>query len=337
MKHTVAVTVHFFDDAAAALLEKNDCRVVNLKLSPGLRDGDLSEPRLKETLHNADAWIVGTAAVTRSLLEECPSLRVIARRGVGYDRVDINAAKELGRTVTITPGANDAAVADHTVALMLAVARRLCEFSSQMRSGDWTARLGTGLHQRTVGLIGLGRIGRGVAKRLEGFEVQILAHDEYPDYEYGNAHKITYVDLPRLLAESDYVSVHVPFTPAARNIIDAAALKSMKSGSILINTARGGLVDERALLNALRNQEIGGAGLDVFMAESDETHREIARQLLSLPNVIGTPHVAGFTQEAVERANMIAAEAVVAVLEDRSPPANCVVVDGRPRRMAHTS
>jgi D-3-phosphoglycerate dehydrogenase len=111
----------------------------------------------------------------------------------------------------------------------------------------------------------------------------------------------------------------------------------MKSGSILINTARGGLVDERALLNALRNQEIGGAGLDVFMAESDETHREIARQLLSLPNVIGTPHVAGFTQEAVERANMIAAEAVVAVLEDRSPPANCVVVDGRPRRMAHTS
>ena len=327
--HIVLITATHFDDAASAYLEAHNCTVRTCGLAPGVPDTTLSTERLFELLTGADAWIVATARVTRDTLKKFPLLKVIAKRGVGYDQVDIQAAQELGRVVTIAPGGNEPSVADHTIALMLAVGRRLCEFSDRMRSGDWSVQTVTELYRKTVGLIGLGRIGRGVVQRLKGFEATILAFDEKPDHDYANANAIRLVDLPTLLKMSDYVSLHLPLTGSSRNLIDAAALAIMKETAILINTARGGLVDEAALLQALQSARLAGAGIDVLLGENDVDARAVANELMSLPNVVVTPHAAGASREGLARANLIACQGIVAVFDGGSPPTNCVVADGR--------
>src|ERR1700681_1271665 len=196
MSRIVLATATFFDEGAIAFLKAHHCKVVLSGLSPGTPDTALTKERVFALLHDVDTWIVATAPVTREMLASFPKLSVIAKRGVGYDQVDIQAAQELGRVVTIAPGGNEPSVADHTIALMLAGGRRLCEFSDRMRSGDWSVQTVTELYRKTVGLIGLGRIGRGVVQRLKGFEATILAFDEKPDHDYANANAIRLVDLP---------------------------------------------------------------------------------------------------------------------------------------------
>jgi D-3-phosphoglycerate dehydrogenase len=330
MSRTVLATATFFDEGAIAFLKAHHCNVVLSGLPPGTPDTSLTKVRVFELLRDVDAWIVATAPVTREMLETFPKLRVIAKRGVGYDQVDVGAAKELGRVVTFAPGGNGPSVADHAIALMLAVGKRLCEFRERMRAGNWSVQPVTELYQKTVGLVGLGRIGRGVAQRLTGFETRILAFDEKPDQEYAKANGIRFVDLPYLLKESDYISLHLPLTPSSRNLIAETALASMKESAILVNTARGGLVDEAALLRALRAGKIGGAGLDVLLGEQDPAWRSVADELMSLPNVIVTPHVAGASREGLARGNLLAAQGIVAVFDGGSPAAECLVVDGRP-------
>ncbi|NDQ55452.1 MAG: phosphoglycerate dehydrogenase [Acidipila sp.] len=331
MNRTVLVTAIFFDEAANAFLKSHNCKVVLPGLGPGVPDTTLSKERMFELLRDADAWIVGTAPVTREMLTSFPQLLVLAKRGVGYDQVDVAAAKELGRVVTIAPGGNGPSVADHTIALMLAVARRISEFRERMRSGNWSVQPVTELYRKTVGLVGLGRIGRAVAQRLKGFEATILAFDVIPDQSYAAANGVRLVDLPFLLRESDYISLHLPLTPASRNLIDQAALACMKETAILVNTARGGLIDEAALLQALRAGKIGGAALDVFLGEQDAAWRSVADELMSLPNVVVTPHVAGASREGLARGNMLAAQAIVAVFDGGTPAAACLVADGRLR------
>src|ERR1700737_4446865 len=330
MNRTVLATATFFDEAAISFLQTHNCEVVLSGMSPGTPDTSLSRERVFELLRNANAWIVATAPVTREMLERFPNLQVIAKRGVGYDQIDVAAAKELGRVVTIAPGGNGPSVADHTIALMLAVAKQLCEFRELMRAGNWSVQPVTELYRKTVGLVGLGRIGRGVAQRLKGFEATILAFDEKPDLEYAKANGIHFVDLPRLLRESDYVSLHLPLTPFSRNLINEAALSSMKETAILVNTARGGLVDEAALLRALRTGKIAGAGLDVLLGEQEPGGGSVANELMSLPNVVVTPHIAGASREGLARGNLLAAQGVVAVFDGGTPAAECLVVDGRP-------
>jgi D-3-phosphoglycerate dehydrogenase len=327
---TVLVTATFFDEAAMAFLKAHNCDVVLSGLAPGIPDTSLTKERVFELLCDADAWIVATAPVTREMIASFPKLRVIAKRGVGYDQVDVAAAKELGRVVTIAPGGNGPSVGDHTIGLMLAVARQLCEFRERMRAGNWSVQPVTELYRKTVGLVGFGRIGRGVAQRLKGFETTILAYDEKPDREYARANDIRFVDLQDLLRESDYISLHLPLTPSSRHLIDEAALASMKETAILVNTARGGLVDEVALLRALRAGKIGGAGLDVFLGEQEPSWRSVADELMSLPNVLVTPHVAGASREGLARGNLLAAQGIVAVFDGETPAAECLVVDGRP-------
>jgi D-3-phosphoglycerate dehydrogenase len=329
MSRNVLATATFFDEGAIAFLKAHNCTVVLSGLPPGTPDTSLSKERVFELLRHVDAWIVATAPVTREMLETFPKLTVIAKRGVGYDQVDVAAAKELGRVVTFAPGGNGPSVADHAIALMLAVGKRLCEFQQLMRAGDWSVRPVTELYRKTVGLVGLGRIGRGVAQRLKGFETIILAYDEKPDQKYANANGIRFVDLPYLLKESDYISLHLPLTPASRNLIDVAALASMKETAILVNTSRGGLIDEAALLRALCGGKIAGAGLDVLLGEQDPAWRPTADELMSLPNVVVTPHVAGASREGLARGNLLAAQGIVAVLDGGTPAAECLVVDGR--------
>lgn len=323
---TVLATARGFDAGARAILEEKGCRVVQ----PLPWDADPAPDALPALLEGVDAWIVGGTGVGRDLLERFPRLRVIARRGVGFEQIDTAAAGALGRVVTIATGGNAASVADHTVGLILAVSKRLVEFTQAMRAGDWSYGIGTELHRKTVGIVGLGRIGRLVAKRLAGFEARVLAADVSPAAAgWGAANGVEMTRLSVLLQESDVVTLHAPLDATTRGMIDDAALARMKRGAVLVNTARGGLVDEVALLKALRAGVVAGAGLDVFQAEKDPAQSATAAALLALPNVVGTPHTAAATREGLERTNLIAARTVVAVLEGHAAPPDCVVVDGR--------
>lgn len=331
VRRKVLVTQRFFDDATVSYLNSKECDVRIFDLPPGKGDGDLPKEELLAHLSDADGWILGHAWVTRELIEACPKLQVIARRGVGYERVDVRAARDLGRVVTIATGGNAASVADHTIGLMLGVGRRLVESHQQMQAGKWSILLGTELYQETVGVVGLGRIGRLVVQRLRGFDAKILAYAPRPDLAFVTSNDIELTDLPDLLRRSDYITLHAPLTPETRNMIDAAALASMKRGAMLINTSRSDLVDEAALLAALRSGHLGAAGLDVLKAESDPAARPIASEIMALPNVLATPHAAASTFEGLQRTNMIAARSVVAVLEGKDPAPECVVADGRSR------
>jgi D-3-phosphoglycerate dehydrogenase len=328
----VVVTQRFFDDRSLQLLKLNNCDVHVAELPPGRADGDLSQDELYEVLDGAAGWIVGHARVTKPLLEALPDLRIISRRGVGYERVDLAAATSLGRVVTIAAGGNDASVADHAIGLMLAVAKRFRESQANMQNGKWSILIGSDLFQKTVGIIGLGRIGKSLVKRLSGFETKVLVHTSRPDPAYARETGVGFVGLGDLLEQSDYVTIHAPLTPATRFMIDKKAISRMKRGAILINTARGGLLEDADLLKALKAGHLAGAGLDVFVSESEPAYLDITNELLSLPNVVASPHAGASSREGLDRTNMIAAQSIIAVLDGGSPPAECVVADGRASR-----
>jgi D-3-phosphoglycerate dehydrogenase len=328
-RRRVVVTQHFFDDAATACLEAADCEVVIAGLPPGQADGGLSHDHLVALLEDADGWILGHARVTRELLTALPRLAIISRRGVGHERVDLAAARDLGRVVTIAAGGNDASVADQAVGMMISLGRRFREAQARMIGGSWSILMGSDLYRKTVGVVGLGRIGRSVVQRLSGFEARVLAATTRPDPGYAARTGVTLVDVATLVRESDYVTLHAPLTPATRHMINAESLAAMRSGAIVINTARGGLVSDLDLLAALQSGQLGGAGLDVFESETDPTLQPVTDALIALPNVVAAPHAGASTREGLERTNMIAARCVVDVLEGRDPPAACVVADGR--------
>ncbi|MFL6611742.1 MAG: phosphoglycerate dehydrogenase [Pseudomonas sp.] len=325
-RRKIVITQRFFDAMAIDFLKRHGCEVVIADLAPRQADGDLNEQHLADLLADADAWIVGHANITASLLNRLPRLQVIARRGVGYERVDTAAVEAAGKVATIAIGGNDASVADHTVALMLAVCRQLKQCQKGLSANDWSIPLGGDLYRKTVGIVGLGRIGRGVLQRLSGFEVKPLIHTSSPDSAQAEG---SVVDLETLLRESDFVTLHAPLNPQTRGLIDDRALNLMKRSAVLINTARGGLVRDADLLRALTEKRLAGAGLDVFESESDPALMPVTEQLIQLPNVVVTPHVGASTVEGLNRTNLIAAQCAVAVLEGRSPPSHCVIADGR--------
>jgi D-3-phosphoglycerate dehydrogenase len=327
--HRVVVTQRFFDNASLEALRAAGCEVEIVALPPGKADGDLSHDELVAMLQGAAGWIVGHARVTADQQAALPALQIISRRGVGYERVDLAAAQRLGKVVCIAAGGNDASVADHTIALMLSVSRRFRESQNNMIAGNWSILMGQDLYQKTVGVVGLGRIGRSVVKRLSGFEARVLVHGGRTDAAWDAGAGVMRTDLKTLLAESDFVTVHAPLTAETRFMIDAGALASMKASAFLINTARGGLVDDRALLAALKAGKLAGAGLDTFMSEADASYKDVTQELISMPNVIATPHSAASSREGLDRTNMVASLCVIDVLAGRSPPAQCVVADGR--------
>lgn len=325
----VLVTVRFFDEAAVEALERRGHKVLRADVAYDQLDTVIT-PGIEAALEKVQGWIIGTAPVTRELLVRFPHLKIVARRGVGFDSVDVPAIKDLGRVLTNTPGGNEPAVADHAVALMLTVSKRIAESHQRLQAGEWRAIVGGELHGKTVGLVGFGRIGRLVARRIAGFDARVLAFDPYLDAESARQAGVTLCSLEQLLRESDFISLHAPLTPETRGLIGAGALTAVKPTAILVNTSRAELIDEQALLEALRAGHIGGAGLDVFLCERDPAMRPLADALLALPNVVGTPHTAASTRESLERANLTAAACVAAVIEGATVPAGCTVADGRP-------
>ena len=286
-----------------------------------------SEALLIEAVRDADAILARLATVTRAVIEAAPRLRIIARHGVGVDAVDLEAATERGVVVTTTGAANAAAVAEYTFALLLALLRKVPVADAGMRMGSWCRDplIGAELDGRTMGIVGLGAVGRRVARQALGFGMRVLATDPQPAEP--PAHGVTLVPLRELLAAADVVTLHMRLAPATSGLIDRAALGLMKPTAVIVNTARGELIDETALLDALREGRIAGAALDTFAAEplSD------ASPLRALENVILSPHVAGQTHEALARVGIAAADAIIDELAGRRP-ANVYNPDAYTRR-----
>jgi phosphoglycerate dehydrogenase-like enzyme len=284
---------------------------LTVRLEP--KENDRRPAEVRELVSDAAAAIVSTDPFDADVLASSPNLRVIARVGVGVDSIDLEAATARGVAVTVTPGANESTVADHTVALMLAALRRICEHDPGVRGGKWnrTGRYAPWvLSGATVGLVGYGRIGRLVRKRLEGFAVQILVSDPV-EPEDGD---VTSVSLDELLAASDVVSLHAPLLPATRGLIGATELARMRPHAVLVNTARGGLCDESALADALEQGRLRAAALDVFEREPPRSTR-----LLELPNVVLSPHNAGLSVQSIEEMTRRATASVIDVLVGRHP------------------
>jgi len=276
--------------------------------------GSLSREAFLAGLPGHDALIVRSGTrVDAEALDRAPGLKVVGRAGVGLDNVDVEAATERGILVMNTPGANATATAEHAWALLLALCRRLPAADASVRRGEWERGRFTGIQLagRTLGVVGLGRVGRLVAARGRGFGMTVLGYDPYLSVEAAAELGVELVELDGLLAGSDVVSLHAPLTDETRALIDAAALARVRPGALLVNAARGGLVDEAAVAAALADGRLGGAAFDVYAAEPPA-----GSPLLEAPNVVLTPHIAASTFEAQRDVSVQIAEQVVAALRE---------------------
>ncbi len=285
-------------------------------------DGDfaLTTEQLRPHLASIHAMMAGGERMTPDLFKEAPNLRVIARTGVGYDLIDVDAATAHRVAVTITPGTNQESVAEQTWALLLALARRVVPNDRVIHGGGWDRALVAPVRGMTLGLVGMGRIGRAVAIRAGAFRVRVVAFDTLVDAEFDRQHGIDRLSLDALLATSDVVSLHVPLTETTRGIVNRDVLAKMQRGSYLINTSRGGLVVEADLRDALRSGHLAGAGLDVLNREPPEA----GNPLLGLPNVILSPHIAGTDTQSMRDMAELAASTIVELSKNHWP-VDCVV------------
>jgi len=269
-------------------------------------------PRLAELLPEYDALVVRSATkVTADLLAAGSRLRVVGRAGIGVDNVDVKAATERGILVVNAPTANALSATEHTFALLLALARRVPAADASLRAGEWNRKafVGVELQGKTLGVIGFGRIGQRVAARARAFEMQVVAHDPFLDAAAARRLDVELLELDELLERADAVTLHTPLTDSTRGLIDAGRLARMKPGALLVNCARGGVVDEAALLAALEEDRLGGAAIDVF-AEEPLTSFELVRH----PKVVATPHIGAQTREAQERISTETARMLLAAL-----------------------
>ena len=309
-EYKVVITARSFgkaDDKAYECLQRAGCVWVKLE-----EEGSALHERLKHEIVDADALIAGLEDIGEELINSAKKLKVISRYGVGYDKVDIEAAKKKGIQVTITPGANGDSVADLAVALMLDLARNVTVMDGSIKSKDQKRPQGIEMFEKTLGVIGAGRIGQGVAGRCRGFNMKILAYDVFQNEEFIRETGAEYVDLERLLKESDFITIHSPLTEETRNMIAAPQFKLMKKDAVIVNTARGGVIDEAALYDALKSGEIRGAGLDATVDEPPYNS-----PLMSCENCIFTPHAGAATREASSKMSLMAAENVAEVLEGK--------------------
>jgi D-3-phosphoglycerate dehydrogenase len=280
----------------------------------------LDDPRSRNWHEDAEGIMLRSSKVTADDLAKAKKLRVISKQGVGLDNIDLAAAKARGVTVCRTPGVNSEAVAEHALTLALTVGRRVAEFDYRIRSGETVERanfLGLEAWEKTVGIIGIGNIGKRVARKWHGaFNARILAYDPYvgPETLAEVPHQKV-KSLAEMLPQVDILTLHLPLTSESRGMIGAAELAMMKPTAILVNAARGGIVDEAALYQALTTGRLFGAGLDVFESEPPTT----ANPLIKLPNVVSTPHAAAGTVETQMRSSMLVAQQLFEALEGREP------------------
>lgn len=282
-----------------------------------MRGSGVENNDFMEALKKADAVLCGNdLRIDDGLLETNPNLTIVAKLGAGLDTIDIDAATRHQVLVFHTPGANNQAVADHTFALMLAVARQIVYCDQSLRENRWehTKIMGIEIWQKTLGLIGLGAIGKCVAQRAAGFQMNIAAYDPFWPAEFAEKHGIEKMEIDELLKVSDVISLHLPLTPDTRGLIDSKSFALMKPTAILVNAARGGVINEDDLYQALKDKKIAGAGIDVFEQEPPAHSR-----LMELDNVVVTPHTAAFTLDAMNNMNVGVVDQLVQLVEGNRP------------------
>lgn len=285
---------------------------------PGV--GGLTEEELTRWLPKSDAIVAGGEPLTGAMIAASPRLRVIARTGVGYDAVDLAEATARGIVVAIVPGTNQESVAEQAFGLLLALTRNIVNNDRTIHDGGWDRSLVRPLRGQTLGLVGMGRIGRAMVPKALAFGMKIIAFDTLADADFDARHGIRRMSLDGLLAEADVVSLHLPLMPGTRHLFNRERFQQMRPGSILLNTARGGLVDEVALAEALQNGPLAGAGLDVLDPEPPAPDNPLFR----LPNVVISPHVGGIDTRAMADMAEKAAWVIVELYQGRWP-ADCIV------------
>jgi D-3-phosphoglycerate dehydrogenase len=309
---TVLVTTRSFGREVPEPLER--LKRAGIRILEWREGSGRPESELLEKLAEADAWIVAFHPIGVRDLEAAPRLKLIAKHGVGVDNIDIPAASKRGIVITTAPSANDQAVADLALALMLALIRRIPEAGASVKAGRWERFLGAGLSGKTVGIVGLGRIGLAVARRLKGFGPTLLGSDPlWPD-EAAKEIGIERAGLPDLLARADILTLHAPLTPSTLGLIGEREIGQMKPGVWIVNTSRGKVVSENALYAALVAGTVAGYATDVFEQEPPGDN-----PLLRLPNVIGTPHMGTHTRESLQQMGDRAADAVLRIFRGDRP------------------
>jgi len=274
----------------------------------------LNNKEISLLIEDVDGIIIGIDGLNAGVIKQAHNLKVISKYGVGVDNIDIEAATTQGILVTNTPKANIDAVADLTFALMLALARRIPEADRETKAGNWKKFIGISVWRKKLGVIGLGKIGRQVVKRARGFEMEILCYDIIQDEEFARQFDVRYIDLETLLKESDYITIHTPLNNATKGMIGYKELEMINENAFLINTSRGGIIDEKALYNTLKNNKIKGAALDSYKEEPPEKS-----PLVELKNIIMTSHNGAYTKEAINNMGIQAAQNLIDVLEGREP------------------
>jgi D-3-phosphoglycerate dehydrogenase len=275
----------------------------------------LASAEVEQLLPGIDGYIAGLDGIDANALRAADRLKVISRYGVGIDNVDLDAARSRGIIVTNTPGANSISVAELALGLILALARQIPEAVEAVHQGKWPRYAGISLEGKAIGILGLGAIGKQLARRLEGFDCKILAFDPYADTVFARDHHVELTSMEEVISRSDFISLHLPLLPGTRGLVNAAFLRQMKRGSFLVNTSRGEVVDESALLEALQSGQLKGAGLDAFTVEPPDPHNP----LLSLPQVIATPHLGAQTDGATSNMGWFAMRDCLAVLKNEDP------------------
>jgi D-3-phosphoglycerate dehydrogenase len=300
-----------FDQAPMKRLKNAGMDIIDM------RGAGMQDPPFVDALNRVEAILCGNdLRVDKTVLGKAPRVKAIAKLGAGLDTIDIAAATRNGVIVFHTPGANNQAVADHTFALILGVARKLvfCDRSLREKRWEHTKVMGLEIWQKTLGLIGLGAIGRCVALRAQGFQMKVVAHDPFWPAEFAAQHGIARMEIDELLKIADIVSIHAPLTPENKGLIDQRLLRLMKPSALLINAARGGIVVEMDLYEALKHKVIAGAGIDVFEQEPPTDS-----PLLELDNVVLTPHTAAFTFEGLNNMSVGVAEQLIAYYGGNKP------------------
>ena len=273
-------------------------------------------------LRNADAVISGGEYFTPDVIAGLPKLKVIARSGVGYDRIDVPSATKRGILVTITPTANHQSVAETTFALLFAVAKGIVQNDARVRSGEWARNLTEPVRGKTLGIMGLGRIGRSTAILARAIGMTVLATEMYPDQNFVRQLGVVLVEFDTLLSRSDYVSIHCPLNAETKGLFNRNVFAKMKPGSVLINTARGGVVVEADLIEALTSGHLSGAGLDVFEQEPAKADNP----LFQFNNVVLSPHLAGIDRLSIQSMAIESADCVIKLSRNQWP-AGAVVND----------
>ena len=281
--------------------------------------GDWTEEEMIAALEGYDGMILGAdEPMTQRVLFALPQLKVLSRHGVGFNNIEVEAATRRGIVVAITAGANDNAVADLAMGLIISVARRIPYFDRFIRRGEfWKRTPGNDICEKVLGLVGMGRIGKSLARRAFGFDMKILAYDLVRDEEFAARYQVEYASLEEVLSRSDFVSVHLPSSSQTAKFIGERELKFMKRSAYLINTSRGSLVDEAALLRALQEGWIAGAGLDVL--EKEPPGKE--HPFFALENVVLTPHIGGASLAAMRAMSLDSATNAIRVLRGERPTA----------------